>query len=332
MVARREFLKTSTLIGMGTAATACASRPGDLLVVPSTDLTATDMEAYLARLDRSMNSIAVNPSPIVKIFPEKKFKLDEPVMKSGEDLMRKNLRSLLLVGSFRDLPEEGRVYPGMQARMWGAMGEMDDAMRGTHQALSALTPTERADIGRALRADPELGMRIVEAFDAESAAQGVPVERRMHLRSLGIQATNRLRQSTTMFIDEYTRKTEKILNSPVDPEELQRKLLATIGEEEFFSLQKRTSLYAEKWRLAQAAPASSPQAAPRQPTASAKDPPGTGAITAGAVLLGIGVVVLLLSIVAGGVDGFFGVTAGALLGIAGLITLIIGGAIRAANT
>jgi hypothetical protein len=323
MVDRREFLKASTLIGVGTAATACASRQSDLLIVPQSELTVGDMEAYLARLDRSMKAIAVNPPPVVKVFPEKKLSREDPFVKSGEDLMRKNLRSLLLVGSFHDLSEEGRAYPGMQARMFGAMGEMDEAMRGTHRALEALTPTERAEIGRALKADPELGMRIVETFDAECAVQGVPMERRMHLRSLGIQVTNRLRQSTTMFIDEYTRKTEKILSRPVDPEDMQRRLIASLGEEEFFALQRRNEKYVEKWRLAQADPAKGPA------QAAQKDPPGSTAATVGAVLLGLGIVVILIGAIAGDITGAFGITLGALLALGGLITLLVVAGMRA---
>lgn len=327
---RRDFLKASTLIGVGTAATACASRQSDLLIVPQSELTVADMEAYLARLDRAMNAIAVNPPPVVKVFPDKKWSREDPFVRSGEDLMRKNLRSLLLVGSFHDLSEEGRAYPGMQSRMFGAMGEMDEAMRGTHQAMAALTPTERAEIGRALRADPELGMRIVETFDAECAVQGVPMERRMHLRSLGIQVTNRLRQSTTMFIDEYTRKTEKILSRPVDPEDFQRRLIASLGEEEFFALQRRNENYIEKWRLAQASPAKGGTSASAQ--AAQKDPPGSTAATVGAVLLGLGLVVLLIGAVAGDGIGPFGITIGALLALGGLITLLVAAGMRASST
>lgn len=331
MVARREFLKASTLIGVGTAATACASRQSDLLILPPSELSVGDMEAYLARLDRSMNAIAVNPPTVVKVFPDKKWSREDPFVRSGEDLMRKNLRSLLLVGSFHDLSEEGRAYPGMQSRMLGAMGEMDEAMRGTHQALTALTPTERADIGRALKADPELGMRIVETFDAECAVQGVPMERRMHLRSLGIQVTNRLRQSATMFIDEYTRKTEKILNRPIDPEDMQRRLIASLGEEEFFALQRRNAMYVEKWRVAQATPGNGATA---QSSAQAvqKDPPGSTAATVGAVLLGLGIIVLVVGAIAGDITGAFGITIGALLALAGLITLIVAAGIRASKS
>ncbi len=336
MLHRREFIKTSTLVGVGTAATACAGRNEGLLVVPASALSTADMEAYISRLDGSMNAIATGPSPIPKLFPHKKWNATDPVIKSGEELLRKNLRSLLLVGSFQDLPEEGRAYPGMQARMWSSMTEMDEAMRGTHNSLSAMTPTERADIGRALKADPELGMRIVEAFDIEAAAQGLPMERRMHMRTLALQVTNRLKQSSPMFIDEYTTKTQKILTRSVDTEDVQRQILAALGEEEFFSLRERTFKYSERWRLAQATPpaGAGTVAAPPygQSKAAAKDPPGSGAITAGAVLLGLGVVVLLISAAVGDIAGAFGVTAGALLALAGLITLIVGAAIRASST
>lgn len=327
MVDRREFLKASTLVGVGTAASACAGRNDSLIVVPPSTLTADDMEAYLARLDRSMHALATEPSPMGKVFPAKKFSTTDPVIKSGEDLLRSNLRSLLLVGSFRDLPEEGRAYPGMQNRLWDAMGEMDSAMRGMTKTLSDLTPTERADIGRALRDDPELGMRIIEAFDVEAEAQGLPMERRVHMRSLAVQAINRLKQSSSMFIDEYTTKTQKIITRAPTAEDVQRQLMATLGEEEFFALHNRNLAFQERWRVAQAAPTQYPAYGP--PPAKPKESPGSTTITVGAILLGVGLVVFLISVAIGSGGALFGATVGALLGLGGLITLIVGAVIRA---
>lgn len=333
MFDRREFLKTSGMIGVGTAATACAGRRDELIIVPPSTLTVADMEAYLARLDHSMDALATGPSPMPKIFPAHKFSPKDPVIKSGEDLLRKNLRSLMLVGSFQDLPEEGRVYPGMQSRVWGAMTEMDDAMRGMHRALSEMTPTQRADIGRALKADPELGMRIVEAFDVEAAAHGVPMQRRMHLRSLALQVTSRLKQSSTMFIDEYVTKTQKVLNRSTDPEDVQRRLLATLGEEEFFALRQRTIEYSERWRVAQAKSTNAAPPANGQ-IQSKPDPPGSAAVSTGGILLGIGVLLLIVGVLLTAVSeiGLIGITVGALLALGGLITYIVGASIRAANT
>lgn len=327
MFDRREFLKASTLVGVGSAATACAGRHEGLLLVPPSNPSVADMEAYLGRLDRSLHTVATGPAPFSRIFPDKKLITDDPRIKSGDELLRKNLRSLLLVGSFQDLSEEGRAYPGMQARLWNSMTEMDEAMRGTHKAMHDLTPTERADIGRALKEDPELGMRIVEAFDIDAATLGVPMERRLHLRTLALQVTNRLKQSSSMFIDEYTTKTQKILMRSTEPEDMQRQLIATLGEQEFFALRQRNIEYVERWRVAQAGPVQSPYAGPAKP----KDPPGTTAITVGAVLLGIGLVVLLIGAASGSIGGAFGATVGALLALGGLITLIVGASIRAGS-
>lgn len=333
MFDRREFLKRSSLIGVGTAATACAGRHDELIIIPPSNMTVADMESYLARLDHSMNALATGPSPMTKIFPPQKFSTNDPVIKSGEDLLRKNLRSLLLVGSFQDLPEEGRAYPGMQARMWDAMTEMDEAMRGMHNSLRDMTPTQRADIGRALKADPDLGMRIIEAFDVEAAAQGVPMQRRMHMRSLAVQVTNRLKQSSAMFIDEYVTKTQKVLNRSTDPEEVQRHLLATLGQQEFFALRQRTSEYAERWRIAQAGSAAT-TSANGQTLGKPKDPPGANAMSTGGILLGVGVILLIVGILVSLVSivGAFGATVGALLALGGLITYIVGASIRAAST
>jgi hypothetical protein len=250
MVGRRDFLKASTLASVGAGVVGCAGRGEGLIIAPaSPSLTADDMDAYLARLDRSMNVIATGESPVPKLFPDKKFDMSDPVIKDGDALLRKNLRSLLLVGSFHDLPEEGRAYPGMQSRIWDGMAEMDEAMMGTQKAMLDLTPTERADIGRALKADPELGMRIVGALDNEAAALGMPMERRMHLRSLSAHVCARLKQSSSLAIDEYTTKAQKVMARPTEFEDVQRNLIAAIGESEFFALRDRNFEFVERWLI-----------------------------------------------------------------------------------
>src|SRR5262245_28114221 len=86
-----------------------------------------DMGAFLAQLDHSMAAIATS-SPLKGFFPA----LSDPSTAAHphEQLVKKSLRSLLLVGSFRDLPEEARAHPEMQARMWRSMQEMDEAIFG----------------------------------------------------------------------------------------------------------------------------------------------------------------------------------------------------------
>lgn len=335
MVDRRDFLKTSTLVGMSAGAAACAGRNEGLLVVPGEALSVQNMEAYLARLDQSMHMISTGESPVPKLFPTGTFDKSDSVIRKGDELLRKNLRSLLLVGSFKDLPEEGRAYPGMQDRIWDSMTEMDDAMRGMHNAIKDLTPTERVEISRALRADPDLGMRILGAIDEEAGKVGVAMERRMHLRALGTQACSRLKQSSSLFIDEYIAKTEKIIARPVDAEDVQRRLIATLGESEFFALRDRHENYMARWRMAQSAPVSTDGSRTLDPQQAAKKQRGETLLTVGGVLLGLGILVFAvaaLAITFQEIAGLFVATAGAALAVSGLVILIVGAAIRARAT
>lgn len=335
MLGRRDFLKASTVVGVSAGAAGCAGRNEGLVVVPGEALTAQNMEAYLARLDGSMHAISTNPSPIPKLFPDVKFDKSDPVIKNGEELLRKNVRSLMLVGSFNDLPEEGRVYPGMQNRLFGGMNEMDEAMIGMHNAIKALTPTEQADIGRALKADPNLAMSIIGALDEQAAQSGISMERRVHMRSLAAQACARIKQSPSMFIDEYVAKTEKILNRPVDPEEIQRRLLASIGENEYFSLRDRSERYLERWRVAQSEDPASTDGSWVQKPNSAKIDRANTVLTVGGVLLGLGILVFVVAMVlvsgsgSGAIGGLFVATAGAVLALGGIVCLIVGAVMRA---
>jgi len=332
MLGRRDFLKASTVVGVSAGAAGCAGRNEGLIVVPGEALSAQNMEAYLARLDGSMHAIATGESPIPRAFPEAKLDTSDPVIKNGEDLLRKNMRSLMLVGSFQDLPEEGRAYPGMQSRLFGGMREMDESMIGMHNAIKALTPTERVEIGRALKADPELGMAIIGALDAQAAQSGISMERRLHLRSLATQACSRIKQSTSMFIDEYVAKTEKIMARPVDPEDVQRRLLATLGENEYFALRDRHERYLEKWQIAQAADPASANGSWVQKPNNAKIERANTLLTVGGILLGLGILVFAvaaLGITFENIAGLFVATAGALLSIGGLVLLIIGAVMRA---
>lgn len=334
MLGRRDFLKASTVVGVSAGAAGCAGKNEGLLVVPGEALSVQNMEAYLARLDGSMHTIKTAESVIPKAFPDTKFDKSDPVIKNGEDLLRKNVRSLMLVGSFSDLPEEGRAYPGMQNRLMQGMGEMDEAMIGMHNAIKALTPTEQVEISRALKADPDLGMKIIGALDAQAAQSGISMERRLHLRTLASQVCTRIKQSTSMFIDEYVTKTEKIMARPVDPEDIQRRLLATIGEKEFFALRDRNDRYVERWQIAQSSDPASADGSWVQKPNEAKMERANTVLTVGGVLLGIGVLVgviaaVLISGNSTAIPGLFVATAGALLAIGGIVCLIVGAVMRA---
>ena len=156
--------------------------------IPSlAELQSLDMDGFLKRLDTSLGFIQ-SSSTLDGIAPKdvQHRARAEPRFERSDELVRKTMRSLLLVGSFGDLPEEGRVHPGMQARLWNSMQEMDDSVLGMNRLLGSLTPTERADVGRLMREDVTASARILDALDDEAVKAGVTHRRREHLREFAL--------------------------------------------------------------------------------------------------------------------------------------------------
>jgi len=329
---RRDFLKAGVIGGAGSAAVGtlgCAATTG-AAAPPVALVSPEEMDRFLARLDGGLGTLKTGESSITSLFP----RLDptETKYRTQDELVRKTLRSLLLVGSFHDLPEDGRVHPGMQDRMWSGMGEMDEAMLGMTSALDALTPTERADVGLRMRKDPGLGMRIIEAIDEDAAQAGVSRERRLHLRSIAVEACARMKQSTPLLIDEYVTKVNKVAARPATIAEAERRLVAQMGEEAFFQFKERTETLARRWNVASTS--ADPTNDANGPYAPKSDPHqrSSKVLTVGGILLGVGAVSLLvggLIVAAGSFVGAFVMTVGAILGIGGLITLLVGAIIRA---
>lgn len=341
---RRDILRMGALTGAGALGTAAAGCGGltEALAPPSLPISDSDMKQFLARLDRSMNAISTT-NALSSLLPKKaidRLDTDDPEFKKGDQLFRKTLRSMLLAGSFKDLPDEGRVHPGMQDRMWRAMPEMDDAMLGMTRMFESLSPTERVDIGRALRKDPDLGMRIVGALDNEAAAAGVTMARRMHLRSIGADTSFRLKQSAPLFIEEYTGKVRKIVDRHGGDEDVKRRMAAQMGQAAYLGYQERLNDLASRWSMGRADSEDEESTndnvnGPYAPGAGPKkEPRGGTAMTVGGILLGVGLVTAVIGasiMAAGEFGGVFVITAGAVIGVGGLITLIVGIVLRATS-
>jgi len=297
-------------------------------------MTEEEVQAFLGRLDGQMHSIETRP-PLSKILLAEGVATDARLR--GEALSRSAIRSLLLTGSFRDLPAEARAHPDVQRRMFDGMAEMTSAAEGLTAHLRGLTPTERADMSRALDSDPDLGMRVMGAIDDEAARIGVSMERRLHMRQLAAHVCGRLRQSTDLFIDGTCDKIEKIAARDGTVASIERQLIAQMGEQAFFQLRDETEANVAKWRERRTTAQgpviidarSGGQRAPREPT----EPRGTPLLMVGGIMLGLSVFTIiggaLLVVGASEVAGAIFLTIGGLHFIGGLVCLIIGGVLRA---
>jgi hypothetical protein len=230
---RRDFLKASAVCGAAVASAGggCAAVGVDTATPAMSPTPFGDMDAFLAGLDKMLGEIAKgkplkslvgSPEKLTSADPGSAFRTPR-----GEQLFRKSLSSLYLVASFHDLPEEQRLHPGMQARMWRAMGDMDEAVFGTAQMLEELKPSERLELQKRLKDDPDLAMRIGEELDNSATEAGMSPERRLSIRALASHISWRLKnQSASVLCDEYVGKVRKVASRRGLTEETQRKIAA----------------------------------------------------------------------------------------------------------
>jgi hypothetical protein len=186
------------------------------------------MNEFLSALDGALAKV-LQGRPFDALFPSNPPPELATRLRHGEELTRKTLRSLLMIGTVGELAPEQQAHEGVQLRLRGSMGEFDDAMFGMTELLENVSPTDRAAVSKALRADPELGMRMMGTFDQEAAAMGVSFKQRTKLRALSAQAVARLKQSPDVAIAEYTGKVRRIAARQGAHAELQRRAAASLG-------------------------------------------------------------------------------------------------------
>jgi hypothetical protein len=228
----------------------------------------------------------------------------------------------------------------VQQRLRNSMGEFDDAMFGMSSLLEGLSSTERSEISKALQENPTLGMKVMGAVDEEAAAFGVSMKQRSRLRAISSHTCSRLRQSPELTLTEYTGKMRKVAARHGARSELERTSAAAIGNALLWQAQSNDGT-SSGGTLSPPPPPPPlpPQETPGTPTpidqGQVQQPPvRTGVrpshvvLTAGGIALGLGAALFGIGFAtsssSGGVGLALGITFGALLGIAGLITLIVG--------
>jgi hypothetical protein len=327
MLSRRAVVASSLLGGSalgGCSANLDATRPelsdGSLLLSPE------EVEREWARLT----------APRDKMIPGQPLKLD-PVLSGGrsagkvgqddptDDVVVQAIRTLFLTGAFKDLPETARVHPTVQDTMWSALPEFDGAILGMKRRLDALAPTERADLAREFRRDPEVAERVLAVIDEAASEKDVSDARRLHLRRMGLWVCDRLAHSSEMLVGEYSRKLERVYERPTTFAETERKLMARMGVEAFTAMRSRLHEAEELYRVAGV------RMVPGGPAARAagESGAGRGPLIAGIVFMGLtGLAALTggILLATGSLGGAFVLTAGGVFLLVGIILLIVGAA------
>lgn len=337
---RRDLLKTGAVLSLG--GSGCAT-----LVAHPGAVASDSLGGFLAALDAARESIA--STPLFESFRDPQRPDVNAVVDERAALTRKVFRSLTLAGSLADLPPEQRTRPEVLQRVRDSMGEMDDAMFGVTKLLEDLSPSDRAEVGKALREDPHLGMRIMGEVDREAASLGLSSSLRMRLRTASSQAASRLRLSPDLAITEYTSKFRKLEARHGSQAESQRLLATSLtqamlwqGEEEGTVAGGSVAPHVEPPSPKQCV--ENTDCGPKQLCTDYREvregewslgvcrdgkPPrkvSPGFLTTGAIALGVGALIGIPSIAAvgGSLSFAFLITLGAVLAASGLIVLLIG--------
>jgi hypothetical protein len=327
---RRDVLKLGALASVSSSG--CAA----LLNNPGA-VTGTELGGFLGALDEAMKGVATGD--FFKKYVGANATTTDPELleraRKGEELTKKTMRSLLLVGTLSELPPEQLAHESVQERLRSSMGEFDEAMFGMSSMLENLSATQRADISKALRDDPNLGMRLMGDVDQEAAAFGVSLKQRTKLRGAAAQVTARLRNSTDFTINEYVGKMNKIAARHGAISEAQREAATAMAQQLIW--QDGTATGGGTTGEPTPPPPPPPlenNTAPADPNAppmpqAQPERPRTRAslvvITAGGIALGLGLLVFGIGYATSNTGGILlGATFGILLGVAGLICLLVG--------
>jgi len=208
---RRDVLKQS--IGLGAAvATGCAT-PHTLGA--GADAAGPDMDQYLAKLDADLACIDrsdIRPALRVHlgaIADDPRFRR---AFQTHSPLAIKAAKALYLTASFRDLPEQSRLHPGMQQRMLQAAPAMSQAVFGMREHLANLTPEQKRELQTKLRGEPALGEALCRSMDDQITMARIQPERRVRQRMvLNSYAWRMEHQSVAAVVDPQLDKVERFL-------------------------------------------------------------------------------------------------------------------------
>lgn len=237
---RRDFIKSGLVITMAAGATGPKAF-GEVLAPAEDNVSHFEMERFIKELDLSMDRISHSGGEYIRNI------ISETPDESEEKFFRANLRSLMLVGSFSDLPIKGQVHPWMQKRMMYSAAEMELSVNNSFNMLKNMSEEAKEDIRTALTEDTSLGRRILDTLDLEAQAIGVPSARRRHLKIMGRRIIRRLRHSPGMFIDEYVHKTEKLMLASNSDEALEKMFRMQVGEARYSTCLKEAESTALEW-------------------------------------------------------------------------------------
>ena len=361
---RRDALKIAAGAVLLSGAPGCASSPRQAASVAdvAARLDPAAADAILANIDKRLASLG-NASLPADVLPLSKLPRGpefDRELEASRSLVRKAVRTLYLTGRFLDMPDEMKVHPGVQSRVWAMQSEMDDAVLGMTERLERMTPDEHRRVRAYLEKDELFGERLAKVIESTARDDGLSFQRTFGVRSSVLHMSRRMSaQPPGLVIDPLISKVRRIEAHPRSNEEESRRMAARVGEQAFWEHQARVALLHQAWttRLGPAGVRASMTTAGHlgsggvlaTTTAAAgtiyypepKPSAGSRTVSSGGIIMGFGLGSVLLGLIFAGLasatatDALYipavvlGVTVGPILLVVGLIVVIVGAIIKA---
>ncbi len=217
-------------------------------------LSAAEIDAYLQTLDRGLSHIGSKTGWLerqILAVPGGQPLLGDAArdeLSRCEALSGKILRGLLTLGSFRDLPEHGRVHPGMQRRMGAAIEESSQAMAELATYLEGFSAADRLDLEATLRGSPQVIERLARELDLGAEQAGLPTRRRQHTQMMMKYLQRHLsRHSSAVIFDDYLEQVQAMVRRPGAQQEYLAYVVKRVGTERLAEYQTRLQELAATW-------------------------------------------------------------------------------------
>jgi hypothetical protein len=215
---RRRELLTGALAA---AAGGCAAQQAG---------SSIEVGGAVTKLDRSLGRIS---DPFQGFVRRETGRSDAVIPEAERELVSGSLKSLLLLGTLRDLPRDARSHPEVQARAAALMPESGRSLYGMTMHMQQMVPAERIAMQREIARDPSLPLRAAEHLDRLAGVGELGPRSRYHLRSIATDAAWRLgHQPVSLFLDDTTARVTKAVARAGERSASEREWLAARMQEE----------------------------------------------------------------------------------------------------
>jgi hypothetical protein len=204
-VKRRQFIR-GTLSGVAATAAGCSSVGGARGGAERSSLADEEANAFVTRFDAVVAGLADRSARP----PEARAVLDA-AFPGGDALAEDAGVTLSTIGLLSGLSAEAITHDAVRERVKSVGPRVERAVQGMLTFLGRISDEQLRDVQRKLAGDPDLGLRVCEAFTTSGAQTQVPLKLRLQMRATMQECALRLRAQPIGFVDETLKKVETAL-------------------------------------------------------------------------------------------------------------------------